>query len=95
MRPCKVFITKYEVIDGKRTKIRESRKALFHRFTWMSRVVDASPMIGGHPGGVVADTLALVEFKDGHLEQVYLSDIVFYDSNKYFNKFDEYFKEEV
>lgn len=30
-----------------------------------STVIDASPMIGGHPGGIVSKVFAIVEFKNG------------------------------
>lgn len=35
----------------------------FHGWTFESQVVDASPLIGGHPGGQVSGTFAIVENK--------------------------------
>lgn len=37
----------------------------FHCWEYYSTVVDASPMIGGHPGGTVSYILGIVEFPDG------------------------------
>lgn len=36
----------------------------FHTWEQWSNVVDASPLRGGHPGGVVAQVYGIVEFKD-------------------------------
>lgn len=36
----------------------------FHTWEQWSNVVDASPMIGGHPGGVIGQIYGIVEFKD-------------------------------
>jgi hypothetical protein len=44
-------------------------KAEFHGFYQFSNVVDASPFAGGHPGGVIAYPVALVEI-DGELKEV-------------------------
>lgn len=37
----------------------------FHCWEHYSMVIDASPMIGGHPGGVISYVRGIVEFKDG------------------------------
>lgn len=37
----------------------------FHTWEHYSTVIDASPMIGGHPGGVISYVRGIVEFKDG------------------------------
>ena len=60
-RPC--------FVDGK--------KALFHRWVDIEKVVDASPMVGGHPGGQIRVTLALVEYEDGRVQEVYPERIKF------------------
>ncbi|MEK5390192.1 hypothetical protein NSQ59_07380 [Margalitia sp. FSL K6-0131] len=41
-----------------------------------SNVIPPSPMIGGHPGGVIAYPIAVVKF-NGKLKEVKLSDITF------------------
>lgn len=37
----------------------------FHTWEQYSKPIEASPMIGGHPGGVVSYILGIVEFEDG------------------------------
>nr|WP_259547956.1 hypothetical protein [Heyndrickxia oleronia] len=41
-----------------------------------SKVIDPSPMIGGHPGGIIAYPIAVVKL-NGKLKEVKLSDITF------------------
>lgn len=41
------------------------RPGYFHCWEHYARVVDASPMIGGHPGGQISYILGIVEFSDG------------------------------
>lgn len=41
-----------------------------------SNVIPPSPMIGGHPGGVIAYPIALVKIDD-RIKEVKVSDIVF------------------
>lgn len=45
-------------------------KALFHRWEDKSWIVPPSPMVGGHPGGVVRGTYAIVEMEDGTVREV-------------------------
>ena len=49
--------------------VREER-ALFHRWIDRAEVVAPSPLQGGHGGGEIKWTMALVEFEDGHIEYV-------------------------
>lgn len=99
MRPCKVLIYSSKGRDA----IGEWKPAIFHRFNYVSDVVNPSLMVGGHPGfdnqvrpifpgGVVANTYAIVERTDGRLVRVGLGDIQFYDSKKYFEEFEDYFE---
>lgn len=37
----------------------------FHRWEKWSKVVDASPLRGGHPGGQNGQVFGIVEFEDG------------------------------
>lgn len=37
----------------------------FYGIFQLSTVIDPSPMIGGHPGGVIAYPVAVVDFGDG------------------------------
>lgn len=50
----------------------------FHTWEQWSNVVDASPLRGGHPGGVVARVYGIVEFKD-RVERVSPNRIKFCD----------------
>ena len=59
---------------------REEKKALFHRWVEERQLMDASPMIGGHPGGEIATTLAIVEYMDGQVDKVPPASIRFLDT---------------
>lgn len=74
LRPC--YISR-----GKGDKI----KGLFHCFVTESTIVDSSPMVGGHPGGVLTYTNAIVELKNGSVFRVDPSTVQFAD-----NIFDKY-----
>lgn len=37
----------------------------FHTWEQHSKPIDPSPMLGGHPGGVVSQLFGIVEFEDG------------------------------
>ncbi len=63
LRPC--------YVDGK--------KALFHKWGEISYIVPPSPMVGGHAGGVVKRTLAIVEYHDGTVAEVEPTSIIFAD----------------
>lgn len=55
-------------------------KALFHCWGFRSELCDASPMIGGHPGGQVSGTFAIVEYEDGTIHEVDPTQIRFVDN---------------
>lgn len=55
------------------------RIAAFHGWEQYSNVVDASPMIGGHPGGVISFVRGLVEYDDGTIDLVGPTTIRFVD----------------
>lgn len=50
----------------------------FHTWEQKSDVIPPSPMRGGHPGGVVSQMFAIVEFTDG-IERVQPCNVKFYD----------------
>lgn len=64
LRPC--------LVDGKR--------ALWHKWTTRWEIVPPSIMAGGHGGGQVSASLALVEFEDGTVAEVYPSRVRFLDT---------------
>ncbi len=55
------------------------QKALFHKWVEISNIVEPSPKIGGHSGGIVKSTLGLVEYEDGATGLVYPTNIIFKD----------------
>lgn len=55
------------------------KRALFHMWEEQSSIVDPSPMIGGHHGGVIKFTLAIVEYENGKIDEVSPPNIKFID----------------
>ncbi|MGY5237908.1 hypothetical protein [Clostridium tertium] len=64
LRPCKVG----------------DRKALFHRWSDKSIIVDPSPFIGGHRGGIEKYTVGIIEYEDGKVVECFPRAIQFVDS---------------
>lgn len=64
LRPC--------LVDGKR--------ALWHEWTTRQEIVPPSIMAGGHGGGQISATFALVEYEDGTVAEVYPSCVRFLDT---------------
>lgn len=65
------------------TKRESQEKAIFHKWVEERQLQNASPMIGGHPGGEIASTLGIVEYKDGKVEKVFPEQIRFLDTDNY------------
>lgn len=90
LRPCIVHIPEKRKNYRKRgdnlnvyDKVIEPEKdikALFHCWNYHSELHDASMMIGGHPGGQVSGTFAIVEYKDGTVHEVEPTRIRFVDN---------------
>lgn len=90
LRPCIVYIPEKRQNYRKRgdnlnvyDKVIEPEKnikALFHCWNFRSELYDASPMIGGHPGGQVSGTFAIVEYEDGTIHEVEPMQIRFVDN---------------
>ena len=87
LRPCIVHVPeKREYFRENRErkyrikKSEEDIKALFHCWGYRSELVDASPMIGGHSGGRVSGTFAIVEYEDGTIHEVEPTQIRFVDN---------------
>lgn len=55
------------------------KRALFHCWSFNSKVIEPSPMIGGHKLGTIAYTTALVELEDGTVLNVFPENLVFDD----------------
>ena len=56
------------------------KKALFHCWFNVSEIVAPSIINSGHPGGVIAGILGLVEDENGHMHKVYPENIQFLDN---------------
>lgn len=70
------------------------RPGYFHCWEHRADVVDASPMIGGHPGGQISYILGIVEFSDG-VKRVDPTQIVFTDEeNAFLGGLEKYMKGE-
>lgn len=68
LRPC--------TVDG--------NNALFHRWEEYAVVIEPSPMVGGHRGGQLCQTYAIVEMEDGQVKEVKPSKIRFRDTKERF-----------
>ena len=82
-RPCVVYFPEIKRKVGKTELLiqkEEKHKALFHCWNHRSELYDASPMIGGHPGGQVSGTFAIVEYEDGTVHEVEPQNIRFVDN---------------
>ncbi len=67
LRPC--------MVDGE--------KALFHRWEDYATVIEPSPMVGGHPGGQLRETFAIVEMESGQVLEVKPTKVKFEDTSEY------------
>lgn len=70
------------------------KNALFHRWSERSEIVPPSVLKGGHSGGVMKWTAAIVEYEDGQVGEVLPCDIKFIDSPHKQHDFSERAKNE-
>ena len=77
LRPCVVKINEVE------------KRALFHRWSDQSDVIAPSLLKGGHSGGTVRYTVAIVEYEDGRVAEVSPTLIRFLDNPKRERDFSE------
>ena len=88
LRPCIVHIPavrngfrfRKDKIKNNVVRREKNVKALFHCWNYRSKLVDASPMIDGHPGGQVSGTFAIVEYEDGTVHEIEPTQIRFVDN---------------
>ena len=59
------------------------RKGMFHAWINRARVAPASMMIGGGEGGQLWEVFGLIEFEDGHMEEVYPTRVRFADGGDF------------
>lgn len=69
-----------------RACLADGKKALFHRWTQVSEIVPPALTVGGHNGGVVSGTLALVEYENGEVAEVLPKRIKFLDGKEMFEE---------
>lgn len=72
--------------DGLRPCMVNGVKALFHTWEQHAEVIPPSPMIGGHSGGQMSQTLGIVEREDGTIHKCYADEIRFLDSGNAFHE---------
>ena len=65
-----------------------SEKALWHKWVDKSEIVPPSMLRGGHGGGMVADTFALIEYEGGSVQLVRATDVIFLDGCQKFQGYD-------
>ena len=76
LRPC--YVKTYTYNKKVRRYVPEGeRKALFHGWFLFGQVLDPSPLVGGHAGGILHHTMGIIEFEDGTVHQVQAEDIRF------------------
>lgn len=63
----------------------EGMQALFHRWEDVSKIVAPSLLKGGHPGGELRGTFAIVEMEDGSVRRVQPQDLRFTDNAKLYD----------
>lgn len=61
----------------------DGEKALFHRWVVISEIIPPSMLRGGHNGGNVTETFALVEFENGEIRLSHPRQIRFCPSGKF------------
>lgn len=57
----------------------KGRKAVFHKWSQFSNIIPPSPLTGGHSGGVVSGTMAIIETANGVVLEVHPMEIQFAD----------------
>lgn len=58
----------------------KERKALFHKWSENSHIVQPSIMVGGHSGGVIKTTVGIIEYENGVVTECYPYEIKFVDN---------------
>lgn len=62
-----------------------NKKALFHMWSERNKIIPQA-FIGGNCGGIKRETVGVIEYESGIVEEVLVREIQFLD-----NKFDEYY----
>ena len=80
---------KFLIEMEKRPCIANGKNALFHCWSDRAEIIEPSPLVGGHDGGVMKWTVAIVEYEDGTVGEALPKNIKFLDPPH-----DEYFEKE-
>lgn len=70
----------------------DDQKALFHRWANKSQVVAPSNLMGGHFGGKLEQVMAVVEYEDGSVGEVYPYRVKFLDTPWAMAEFERYWE---
>lgn len=89
---------KFERVDTRRPCIsKDGKKCFFHCWSHVSEIVQPSILKGGHSGGVISGTLAILEFEGGYIKKVAPENFYFIDGGGFEDcdwTYDEVSKEE-
>lgn len=61
----------------------EGERAMFHQWAEHREAIVESPLVGGHPAGIIAATFAIIELEDGTVKEVYPNKIKFADGGQF------------
>lgn len=64
-------------------------KAIFHIWSEVAEVIPPSPMRGGHQGGEIRYSTAIVEYENGQVTEVMANDVVFLDTERVMEQLQE------
>lgn len=84
LRPCLVYTKEKKGAINETSTVH----ALFHAWAHEAEVIAQSLMRGGHPGGQLSHTFALVEFEDGTVKMVNPERVKFLDNAEKFEEYD-------
>jgi len=79
-RPCYVKPTNSKIKGEVRIlKTEDLTRAMWHKWVDVAQAIPQSMLPGGHPAGIIRDTLALVEYEDGTMAKVHPERVIFAD----------------
>ena len=89
--------TTFTIREHLRPCMVNNKPALWHRWTTRSEIIPPSALRGGHSGGNITACYALIEYKDGQVEEVYPGCVRFLDTEDELREGLEYYfeKQEV
>ena len=64
-------------------------RAIFHQWGERADIIPPSPMVGGHGGGVLKYSTAIVEYENGQTTEVMANDVVFQDTEQVMRRLQE------